>query len=136
MGDYQCHQGQPRDSITNYVGVAWDISELKASQRMKEAFITTISHELRTPLTSVLVSLGMLKGNMHERLTGQAQKLVALAHSNSRRLVRLISDILDIEKIEAGKMTFHFEPLELTALVNRVVEDSKALAEQAQITIS
>ena len=125
-----------RGRITNYVGVAWDISELKASQRMKEAFITTISHELRTPLTSVLVSLGMLKTNMQERLPEQAQKLIALAHSNSRRLVRLISDILDIEKIEAGKMTFHFEPLELTALVNRVVEDSKALAEQAQISIT
>jgi len=125
-----------RGRTTNYVGVAWDISELKASQRMKEAFITTISHELRTPLTSVLVSLGMLKTNMQERLPEPAQKLIALAHSNSRRLVRLISDILDIEKIEAGKMTFYFEPLELTALVERVVEDSKVLAEQAQISIT
>jgi len=125
-----------RGQTTNYVGVAWDISEMKASQRMKEEFITTVSHELRTPLTSVLVSLGMLKGNMHEQFTGQAQKLVALAHSNSRRLVRLISDILDIEKIEAGRMTFHFESLELTVLVNRVIEDSKALAEQAQTTIT
>ena len=125
-----------RGDTTNYVGVAWDISELKASQRMKEEFITTISHELRTPLTSVLVSLGMLKANMQEQLPGQAQKLITLAHSNSRRLVRLISDILDIEKIEAGKMMFHFEPLELTALVQRVIDDSKALAEQAQITVS
>jgi PAS domain S-box-containing protein len=125
-----------RGDTTNYVGVAWDISELRASQRMREEFITTISHELRTPLTSVLVSLGMLKANMHEQLTEPAQKLVALAHSNSRRLVRLISDILDMEKIEAGKMTFHFEPVDLTVLINRVIEDSKALAEQAQITIS
>ena len=124
-----------RGSTTNYVGVAWDISELKASQRMKEEFITTISHELRTPLTSVLVSLGMLKANMQEQLPEQAQKLVSLAHSNSRRLVRLISDILDIEKIEAGKMTFHFEPLQLSVLVDRVVEDSRALAEQAQLSI-
>jgi signal transduction histidine kinase len=78
----------------------------------------------------------MLKGKINEQLPEQAQKLIALAHSNSRRLVRLISDILDIEKIEAGKMTFLFEPVELTALVRRVIEDSKALAEQAQITIS
>ena len=125
-----------RGVTTNYVGVASDISELKASQRMKEEFITLVSHELRTPLTSVLVSLGMLKTNMQEQLPEQALKLIALAHSNSRRLVRLISDILDIEKIEAGKMTFHFEPLELSILVNRVIEDSRALAEQAQITIS
>jgi len=125
-----------RGDTTNYVGVAWDISELKASQRMKEEFITTISHELRTPLTSVLVSLGMLKTNMQEQLPEQAQKLIALAHSNSRRLVRLISDILDIEKIEAGKMTFQFEPLELSVLVDRVIGDSKALAELAQISIT
>lgn len=125
-------QGQ----TTNYVGVAWDISELKDSQQMKEEFITTISHELRTPLTSVLVSLGMLKANMQEQLPEPAQKLVAMAHSNSRRLVRLISDILDIEKIEAGKMTFQLEPLELTVLVRRVIEDSRALAEQAQVTVS
>jgi len=125
-----------RGRTTNYVGVAWDISELKASQRMKEEFITTISHELRTPLTSVLVSLGMLKTNMQEQLPEQAQKLITLAHSNSRRLVRLISDILDIEKIEVGKMTFHIEPLELITLVHRVVEDSKALAEEAQVSMS
>jgi len=125
-----------RGQTTNYVGVAWDISELKDSQRMQEEFITTISHELRTPLTSVLVSLGMLKTDMQEQLPEPAQKLITLAHSNSRRLVRLISDILDIEKIEAGKMTFQFEPLELSVLVNRVIEDSKALAEQAQIKIT
>ena len=125
-----------RGRTTNYVGVVWDITELKASQRMKEEFITTISHELRTPLTSVLVSLGMLKTNMQEQLPEQAQKLITLAHSNSRRLVRLISDILDIEKIEAGKMTFHFEPLELITLVHRVVGDSKALAEEAQVSVS
>lgn len=125
-----------RGRTLNYVGVAWDISELKASQRMKEDFITTVSHELRTPLTSVLGSLGMLMENMAEQLPEQAQRLITLAHSNSRRLVRLISDILDIEKIEAGKMTFRFEPLELTTLVSRVVADGKAIAEQAQVTIT
>ncbi len=125
-----------RGHTTNYVGVASDISELKASQRRKEEFITTVSHELRTPLTSVLGSLGMIMGNMQEQLPEQAQRLVALAHSNSRRLVRLISDILDIEKMEAGKMTFQFEPLQLKALVRRVIDDSRALAEQSQITIS
>jgi len=125
-----------RGRTTNYVGVAWDISELKESQRMKEEFITTISHELRTPLTSVLGALGILMGNLSEKLPEQAQRLIKLAHSNSRRLVRLVSDLLDIEKIEAGKMTFQFEPVELTTVVHRVIEDSRALAEEAQVTIS
>jgi PAS domain S-box-containing protein len=124
-----------RGQTTNYVGVAWDISALKASQRMKEEFITTISHELRTPLTSVLGSLGILMGTMKEQLPGQAQRLIAMAHSNSRRLVRLISDILDIEKIEAGKMTFEFERLNLADLVAHVIDDGKALAEQAQVDV-
>jgi PAS domain S-box-containing protein len=123
-----------RGRTTNYVGVAWDITDLKASQRMKEEFITMVSHELRTPLTSVLGSLSMLTGNIQSQLPEPAQKLITLAHSNSRRLVRLISDILDIEKIEAGKMTFQFEPLQLTALVMRVIEDSSALAEQSQVS--
>jgi signal transduction histidine kinase len=125
-----------RGRITNYLGVAWDITELKSSQRMKEEFITTISHELRTPLTSVLGSLGMLTENMKEQLPEQALRLITLAHSNSKRLVRLISDILEIEKIEAGKMSFRFEPLELGTIIARAVEDSKALAEQALVTIS
>jgi PAS domain S-box-containing protein len=125
-----------RGHTTNYVGVASDISELKASQRVKEEFITTVSHELRTPLTSVLGSLGMIMGNMPEQLPEDTRRLIALAHSNSRRLVRLISDVLDIEKIEAGKMTFDLEPIELATLVWRVIEDSKALAEEAHITIS
>jgi len=125
-----------RGYTTNYVGVAWDISELKASQQIKEEFITTVSHELRTPLTSVLVSLGILSGDMGEILPVQARKLVSLAHSNSKRLVRLIDDILDMEKIEAGRMTFHFEPLHLATLVQRVVEDCKALAEQAKVSIT
>jgi PAS domain S-box-containing protein len=125
-----------RGRTTNYVGVAWDISELKGSQRVKEEFIATISHELRTPLTSVLGSLGMLMGSMKPQLPEQAQRLITLAHSNSRRLVRLISDILDVEKIEAGKMTFQFEPLDLTSLVYQVIEDSKALAERAQVKVS
>jgi PAS domain S-box-containing protein len=124
-----------RGRTTNYVGVASDISELKASQRMKEEFITTVSHELRTPLTSVLGSLGMIMENTMQQLPEQAQRLIALAHSNSRRLVRLISDILDIEKIEAGKMTFQFEPVDVVGLVCRVVDDSKTLAEQSQIRL-
>jgi PAS domain S-box-containing protein len=124
-----------RGRTTNYVGVVWDISELKATQRMREEFITTVSHELRTPLTSVLGSLGMIMEHSIQQLPEQAQRLVALAHSNSRRLVRLISDILDIEKIEAGSMTFQFEPLDLKALVCRVVDDSKALAVHSQITL-
>jgi PAS domain S-box-containing protein len=124
-----------RGRTTNYVGVVWDISELKAEQRKKEEFITMVSHELRTPLTSVLGALGMIRENMAAQIPQQAQRLVALAHSNSRRLVRLISDILDMEKIEAGKMTFEFEPVELVALVGQVIEDGKALAEASQVEI-
>jgi PAS domain S-box-containing protein len=99
--------GQGR--VTNYVGVTWDISELKASERLKEEFIATVSHELRTPLTSVLGSLGLIVGEVAGQVPERVQKLVQIAYNNSERLVRLISDILDIEKMEAGKMGFRFQ---------------------------
>lgn len=124
-----------RGRTTNYVGVAWDISELKASERKKEEFITTVSHELRTPLTSVLGSLSMLMRDMTPDMPEHARRLVTLAHSNSRRLVRLINDILDIEKMKTGRMTFEFEPLELDAIVAQVVSDCRTLAEESGVEI-
>ncbi len=119
--------------VSHYVGVTWDISELKASERLKEEFIATVSHELRTPLTSVLGSLGLIVGEVAGEVPERVQKLVRIAYHNSERLVRLISDILDIEKMEAGKMGFRFQPLELMPLVRQATEANRAYAEQCGV---
>ncbi|MCF1554514.1 hypothetical protein LRN70_23990, partial [Escherichia coli] len=70
---------------------------------MKSEFISTVSHELRTPLTCISGALGLIIGSRFEELPDKTQKLLKTAHRNSQRLSHLINDLLDIEKIAAGK---------------------------------
>jgi PAS domain S-box-containing protein len=106
-----------------------DISERKRMERMKDEFVSTVSHELRTPLTSIAASLGLLLGGAVGDLPEAAARLIRIAENNSQRLVRLINDILDIEKIESGKIEFQFKRLEVRALVEQVIEASRGYAD-------
>ncbi|MEZ5543453.1 MAG: PAS domain S-box protein [Pseudomonadota bacterium] len=121
--------------LINYLGVTWDITELKSSERMKEEFITTVSHELRTPLTSVLGSLGMLMQGDGGPIPEQARRLIQMAYSNSGRLVRLVGDILDFEKMSTGRMNFHLRTLKLMPLIQQTIESNRTLSEQSGISI-
>src|SRR6202041_1021092 len=95
-----------------YIAVyARDISDRKRVERLKDEFVSTVSHELRTPLTSIAGSLGLLVGGATDALPEGPARLVSIAHANCQRLVRLINDILDVEKIESGKMKFELTPL-------------------------
>ncbi len=99
-----------------------DISATKEIARMKNEFISALSHELRTPLTSIRGSLDLLVNGATGELPSEALGLAKLAHGNCVRLVRLVNDVLDIEKIEAGRMEFQLEPLDLEALLERSVD--------------
>lgn len=112
-----------------------DISERKKTERMKDEFVATVSHELRTPLTSISGSLGLLAGGAAGPLPDQVRRLLTIAHNNSQRLVRLINDILDVEKIESGKMTFALKPVELRALAEHAIEANKGFAEGFGVTV-
>ena len=85
---------------------ALDVSERRKVDEMKNDFISTVSHELRTPLTSIKGALGLLESGMMGDLPEQVRDVVKIAATNSDRLVRLINDILDIERIEAGEIKF------------------------------
>lgn len=122
--------------ISGFLGVANDISERKKIDRMKNEFISTVSHELRTPLTSIRGSLGLVVGGMAGALPAQAVELVEIAHKNSERLVRLINDILDIEKIESGKMQFELRVLALFPLVQQAVDANQGFASQYGVKIA
>jgi signal transduction histidine kinase len=87
-----------------------------------------VSHELRTPLTSIRGSLGLLAGGAAGDLPEAARSLLDIAASNCERLVRLINDILDMEKIESGKMAFVPEPVALAPLVEQAVLSNRAYA--------
>lgn len=87
------------------VAIVRDVTERLAVDRMKREFVSICSHELRTPLTAIRASLGLLGGGVLGSLSDKAQHLVDIAVSNTDRLVRLINDILDIERMESGQIT-------------------------------
>lgn len=110
-----------------------DISERRRVDRMKSEFISTVSHELRTPLTSIAGSLGLLSGGAAGDLPERAARLLGIAHANSQRLVRLINDILDMEKIESGQMAFAISPADVADLTHRAVEAMHGLGDDLSV---
>lgn len=121
---------------THVVAVVRDISERQRVEQMKDEFVSTVSHELRTPLTSIAGSLGLLAGGAAGPLPEKATRLVQIAQSNSQRLVRLINDILDIEKIESGKLRLDLAPLDLRAVAARSIESVKGFADEYGVTLT
>jgi PAS domain S-box-containing protein len=111
------------------VAVVRDASERKRVEQLKSEFVSTVSHELRTPLTSISGSLGLLSGGAAGALSETAQRLISIAHRNSQRLIRLINDILDLEKIEAGKLAFTRAPVSVHDLAVEAMDANQAYAQ-------
>lgn len=107
-----------------------DISKRLEVDRLKSEFIATVSHELRTPLTSIRGSLGLVAGGAFGALPDQVVHMTDVAVQNADRLIRLINDILDIEKIESGKMRYDIRAQDLSYLVGRAVEETHGFAKQ------
>ena len=119
-----------------FVCIIRDITERKKVEKLKNEFVSVVSHELRTPLTSIRGSLGLLLGGTVGDYTEKARKLLNIANSNCDRLLLLINDILDIEKIEAGKMDFHLSDVDLVELIKDCVEANKMYAEKFAVKIN
>ena len=115
------------DGQRMFTGVVRDITERRRADIAKREFVSTVSHELRTPLTSIKGSLGLIQSGAIGSLPPRLKHMLDIAYSNSDRLVRLINDLLDIEKIEAGKMDFTFAPLDMSALVNQAMDANRNL---------
>jgi PAS domain S-box-containing protein len=126
----------PNGAVERIFVSARDISERKRVERLKNEFVSTVSHELRTPLTSIAGSLGLLVGGAAGPLADKVAGLIAIAHSNSLRLVRLINDILDIEKIEAGRMTFEVQTLVVADVIDRAIEGLNGYASEFDVTVA
>ncbi|MEI6043675.1 MAG: PAS domain S-box protein [Chloroflexota bacterium] len=118
------------------LAIVRDITERKEVERLKNEFISTVSHELRTPLTSIRGSLGLIIGGIAGEIPPQTRTMVDIAYKNSERLVRLINDILDIEKIESGKMVFNLKPLPLLELLELSLEANRGYATQYGVQLS
>lgn len=133
--EIRCSPIYRRDRIDGVVGVATDVTERLRAQRMKDEFVSIVSHELRTPLTSIRGSLGLLEGGVAGELSTKGRELVRIARSNTDRLVRLINDILDLDKMEAGRVTLQREPLDVDELVDEVVGQMQGYAQQAAVSL-
>ncbi|MFI3156539.1 MAG: PAS domain S-box protein [Methylococcaceae bacterium] len=122
------YQGQPL-----FIGSVRDITERKRMDLMKTEFVSTVSHELRTPLTSISGALGLIAGGALGELSGQAKLMLDIAYKNSKRLALLINDLLDMEKLSAGKMHLDLQPQLLMPLVEQALEAVRAYGEQYQV---
>lgn len=112
-----------------------DVTKETEVDRMKSEFIATVSHELRTPMTSIKGSLGLVLGGIAGPLPDEAKELLAIAQNNTDRLIRLINDILDISRIEAGKMEIKKAPLSVAEAVHRSVREMEGFANQRSIQV-
>ncbi len=103
--------------------------------QIKDEFISTVSHELRTPLTSIRGALGLLSAGLMGTVDAKAQNLLRIAVTNTDRLIRLINDILDIERMESGRATLHVRQCNLRELVQQATETMTAMADGAGVTL-
>ena len=112
-----------------------DISQSREVERLKKEFVSTVSHELRTPLTSIRGSLSLLNGGVLGSLPPEAADVVAVAERNVVRLVRLINDILDLERYDTGRIEMRFESVTLESVFARSVEAVRSFADQEGVSI-
>ncbi len=110
-----------------------ELIEQKRMEKQKNDFIAVMSHEVRTPLTSIHGALNLLNSGLGGELNPQGQRLLDAAYRNSQRLVRLVNDLLDLQRMESGTMTFNLRPVDLHSLLEQAVESSQAHAGQLGI---
>lgn len=103
--------------------------------QIKDEFISTVSHELRTPLTSIRGALGLLSAGLLGTVDPKAQNLLRIAVTNTDRLIRLINDILDIERMESGRATLHVRRCSLRDLVQQAIETMTAMADAGGVKL-
>ena len=126
---------QGQDRIEGVVGIATDITERARIERLKNEFVSIVSHELRTPLTSIRGSLGLLDGGVVGVLEPRTSSLVKIALSNTERLIRLVNDILDLDKIETGKLELRSENLDPVVLADEAIAEIAGFAEECGVAL-
>ncbi len=112
-----------------------DVTQRREVDRLKNEFVSMVSHELRTPLTAIRGSLGLLAGGALGPLTPSASRMVNIALVSSERLTRLINEILDLERMEAGALPMDLQDISAAALLETAVEQAAVLATEADVTL-
>jgi len=120
-------------ALQGFVGTLVDISEHKRVARMKDDFISTVSHELRTPITAIRGSLKLIAAGVTGPLAPQTQTMVDIANNSCERLIRLVNDILDVGRIESGRLPLDIHPVPLSPLIDTLVETNRAYGRAAGV---
>lgn len=113
-----------------------DISSRREVDRIKDEFISIVSHELRTPLTAIRGSLGILETGIYAEKPNKAQRMLEIALNNSERLVRLVNDILDLERLQSGRNPLEMQACNILDLVRVAIETVQPIADQTSITLA
>ncbi len=121
--------------VKGFFGMTIDISDRKAAERMKDEFVSIVGHELRTPLTSIHGSLVLLASNKLGTLTPQGQEFLEISLKNTQRLSRLINDVLDLERIESGRVTMSLQTCYLGDLIVQAAQAMQSMADEHHIRI-
>lgn len=112
-----------------------ELTERSALDTLKDEFVSTVSHELRTPLTSIRGALGLLSSGVFGNLDAKSQNLLRIALTNTDRLIRLINDLLDLERMESGAAKLQVKRCSLSDLTNQAMETMSALADSGQVRL-
>ena len=124
-----------RDRVI-YTGIIRDVTERTMLDRMQREFVSVVSHELRTPLTAIQGSLALLDNGVVGQLSPRAKSMASIGLQNSNRLLRLIDDILDMEKIESGRMDFDFAPVSVNGLIEEAAEANRAFVDRYNASVN
>jgi two-component system, OmpR family, sensor histidine kinase VicK len=118
---------------THWLLQVLDISERTRLDQLKNEFVSIVSHELRTPLTAIMGSLKLMASGKLEQNGNANEKILQIAVQNSEKLARLINDLLDMDKLIAGKMEFDSTPQPLLPLIEKALESNQSYAQQYQV---
>lgn len=118
-----------------FIALMRDITERKRTETIKNEFISTVSHELRTPLTSISGALGLISGGVFGSYPERMKQMIDVANKNCQRLTFLINDLLDMEKLTAGKMTFRPETIAIRELLQQAMEANQTFGSERGVSL-
>lgn len=124
------------DPLRGWVLVARDLSESRRGEQLKSQFVSTVSHELRTPLTSISGALRLVNGGATGQLPDGMRRMLKIAEQNTQRLIQLVNDLLDLNKLSAGEMSLKRQKVDVRTLLGQAIEQMQSYAEPYGVTLT
>jgi PAS domain S-box-containing protein len=126
----------PQGEVVGTMSIGEDITDRQAIERMKDEFISVVSHELRTPLASIHGGLNLLSSGLMDPQSEKGRRVIQIASDNADRLVFLVNDILELERLESGKIKLAMQPCNMADLIVKATNMMQVMAKRAGITLS